>query len=214
MYSERAGAFARHRAQSLAARGLIAIGAVVVTTLVFLLVFGWSSPVFWAAEIAALIGLKALDRFVVPAADHWKRGATGEEQVGAVLDALSDQGWRPIHDVSLGRGNIDHVLVGPGGIFTIETKSRPGRIAVSDIDPAWLRQAYAQRKRVERITDMPAESLLVFSRAFLDRPVSRQRGVLVLPARMLAGHLARREVRFDQAEIERLHRKLCAALQT
>jgi hypothetical protein len=214
MYSERAGAFARHHVRFLAARTIATVAAIMVATLGFLLVFGWSSPMFWTAEVAALLGLKALDRFTVPVVERWKRGATGEEHVGAVLDALADQGWRPIHDVSLGRGNIDHVLVGPGGIFTIETKSHPGRIAVANIDPAMLRQAYAQRKCVERITDMPAESLLVFSRAYLDRPVSRQRGVLVLPARMLAGHLARRAITYDQTEIERLHDKLCAALRS
>jgi hypothetical protein len=213
MYSERAGAFTRHRAQSYAVRSLVALGVIAVITLAAGMALGWTSPIFVAIEFAAIAGVKALDRFAVPVVERWSRGATGEEHVGALLDSLSDQGWRPIHDVSLGRGNIDHILIGPGGIFTIETKSHPGRIAVANIDPAMLRQAYAQRKLVERITDMPAESLLVFSRAYLDRPVSRQRGVLVLPARMMAGHLARREVRLDQPEIERLHGRLCAALQ-
>jgi hypothetical protein len=59
---------------------------------------------------------------------------------------------------------------------------------------------------------MPVEALLVFSNAYLDRPVSRQRGVLVLPARMLAGHLERRERKLGDSEVERLHARLLAAL--
>ncbi len=34
---------------------------------------------------------------------------------GAILEELSSQGWNAIHDVSLGRGNVDHIVVGPGG---------------------------------------------------------------------------------------------------
>jgi len=75
-----------------------------------------------------------------------------------------------------------------------------------------LKQAYAERKTLERLTGMRADALLVFSRAYLDRPVSRQRGVLVLPARMLAGHLACRERKLDAAEVDRIHSQLVAAL--
>jgi hypothetical protein len=194
--------------------GLAAIGAIGAITLACGLALGWRSPIFWAIELGAIAALKAVERFALPVIDRFIRGARGEEHVGAILESLSDNGWRPIHGAYLGRGDIDHILIGPGGIFTIETKSHQGRIAVANINPAFLRQAYAQRKLVERITDMPTESLLVFSRAYLDRPVSRQRGVLVLPARMLAGHLARREVTLEQSEVERLHSRLCAALNT
>ncbi|HMF87859.1 MAG TPA: nuclease-related domain-containing protein, partial [Gemmatimonadaceae bacterium] len=48
-------------------------------------------------------------------------------------------------------GNLDHILVGPGGLFTIETKSHRGRFSIDHIDPAMLRQAYAQKKLLERI---------------------------------------------------------------
>jgi hypothetical protein len=60
-------------------------------------------------------------RRVEPVADRWARGARGERRVGAILEGLGPD-WHVLHDVSLGRGNIDHVLIGPGGTFTIETK--------------------------------------------------------------------------------------------
>ncbi|HVT92880.1 MAG TPA: nuclease-related domain-containing protein [Bryobacteraceae bacterium] len=64
-------------------------------------------------------------------------GWFGERMTAEELDPLREQGWRVFHDVPAESGkydfNIDHVLVGPGGVFSIETKmrrmghARPGR---------------------------------------------------------------------------------------
>src|SRR4029077_1101345 len=97
-------------------------------------------------------------------------------------------GWQVIHDVSFGRGNIDHVIVGPGGIYTVETKSRRAAALVDDLDPETLSPSYAEMKTLERITGMEVQALLVFSHAYVvDRVPARRRGVTILPARMLAG---------------------------
>lgn len=56
-------------------------------------------------------------------------GMEGERAVGQFLEALRTQGCRIFHDV-VGKGfNIDHVVIGPKGVFTIETKtwSKPAR---------------------------------------------------------------------------------------
>jgi hypothetical protein len=51
-------------------------------------------------------------------------GVEGERVVGQYLDRMRGKGYRVFHDV-VGEGfNLDHVLVGPGGAFTIETKTR------------------------------------------------------------------------------------------
>jgi hypothetical protein len=163
-------------------------------------------------EIAVIAGLLWLDLRTIPAMERWRRGASGEEHVGRILDGLARDGWLAIHDVNTGRGNIDHVLVGPGGTLTVETKSHRGRVAVEHLDERMFKQAYAQAKHLERITGQRVAPLLVFSEAYLDRPVSRRRGVTVLPARMLAGHLARRPTRLSVAQVNDLHRRLAAAL--
>lgn len=111
-----------------------------------------------------------------------------------------------------GRGNIDHVVVGPGGVFTIETKSHAGRRKVDQIDPAWLAQACAQAKVLERVAGTKVQPLLVFSRAYLDRPVSRHKGVVVLPARMLAGHLRRRRAVLEAPAALAVHDRLARSL--
>ena len=52
-------------------------------------------------------------------------GADGEAKVGARLDMLKEDGWQVLHSVPVGaRGcDIDHVLIGPGGTFTVNTKN-------------------------------------------------------------------------------------------
>ena len=65
---------------------------------------------------------------MLPLVERHDRGATGEEQVGGLLDALRGNGWHVIHDASLGNGNVDHILIGPAGVFTVETKSHPGPV--------------------------------------------------------------------------------------
>lgn len=84
----------------------------------------------------------------------WRKGSEGEETVGKRLDRLTSHGWRVLHSVPVGdRGSdIDHVLVGPGGVFTVNTKNHPGkRIWVS---PSQIRvdgqiQPYLRNSRFE-----------------------------------------------------------------
>jgi len=55
----------------------------------------------------------------------WKKGEVEEESVGALLDALPDC-YFVIDDFRTKKGTVDHIVVGPKGILTIETKSHPG----------------------------------------------------------------------------------------
>ena len=117
-----------------------------------------------------------------------------------------------IHDVSLGRGNVDHIAIGPGGVFTVETKSHPGPVQVGRVHGAVLGQAQAQRRAIERATGKHVEPLLVYSRAWVDRPLSRRKGVRVVPARMLLGYLDRQPQRLVPEEIEGARELLARAI--
>jgi len=58
-----------------------------------------------------------------------KQGIEGEKAVGQYLERLRENGYHVFHDL-IGSGfNVDHVLIGPAGVFTIETKtwSKPAR---------------------------------------------------------------------------------------
>jgi endonuclease YncB( thermonuclease family) len=68
-------------------------------------------------------------------AELWERGAAGEQATAAALDALPKETWTVFHDVRWpGRkyANVDHVAVGPSGIFVIDSKNWSGMITVRD----------------------------------------------------------------------------------
>ncbi len=130
-----------------------------------------------------------------------------------MLDTLAASGWLTVHDVSTGRGNIGHIAIGPAGVFAIETKSCRGRISASRLNRRWLTHAYAERRWLEELTGVRADCVLVFSDAHVaERPISRQRGVLVLPARMLAAHLASRRPTLTRAQVAERYSRIVSAL--
>src|SRR3954471_1933381 len=208
-----AGEHARARGRALNNRLLLLVAAALAILLAADPVFGLSGFPLIFVGLAAIGAMVAADRWYSPQIGRWSRGAEGERQVGRALADLTVDGWMALHDISLGHGNVDHILVGPGGIFTIETKSHPGKIRIDSIDPRMLKQAYAEKKLIERITGMQVQPLLVFSRAFLIGSVPAQRrGVTILPARMLAHYFSRRRPILTPDEAEQLHIRLAQAL--
>jgi hypothetical protein len=206
------GQYARETWRRLRMRALVALGVLATATALLGRAFGLHDARFLGAEVALLISMFVISRFVLPLVERRDRGALAEEHVGGLLDSLSRERWRVIHDASLGRGNVDHVVIGPPGIFTIETKSHPGPVRVGRMHGGLLSQAQAQGKAIGFVTGADVEPLVVFSRAWVDRPGVRRKGVRVLPARMLLGYLKRRTRLLSDAEVDQAHRALSDAL--
>lgn len=63
-------------------------------------------------------------------AERWMLASRTERQVAGSLAGLTSQGYVFLHDRgwpgSRGRAQIDHVLVGPGGLFIVDTKAWKG----------------------------------------------------------------------------------------
>ncbi len=72
--------------------------------------------------------------------DRWRRGADGERATARQLRPLAKTGWSLYHDVACSRGNIDHVAVGPTGVFLLDTKNLGGQAVIEDgvLRVAWL----------------------------------------------------------------------------
>jgi hypothetical protein len=64
----------------------------------------------------------------------WRLGAEGEERVAAILRRCLDERWVAVHDLTIGTkgANLDHLLIGPAGVFTLNTKNLSGRLTVYD----------------------------------------------------------------------------------
>ncbi len=61
----------------------------------------------------------------------WAAGAAGEARVAAFLETLQSQGWVALHDVhwpGRPKANLDHVLIGPGGVIVIDARNWSGDV--------------------------------------------------------------------------------------
>ena len=193
--------------------GLLAIVLLVTTALAFTV--GFHNPLTAVIEAVAIGAYLLIGRAGGSGIDEMLIGSKGERQVGAILDGLAEDGWRAIHGGLTERGDIDHIAIGPGGLFTIETKFRGGRFDVGRVPQRELRQAYAEAREVERIAGHPAVPLLVLTHAFIEgRGVNSRNGVTVLPARMLKGLLTRRAhpAALGPAQINAVYERLVSGL--
>jgi hypothetical protein len=86
-------------------------------------------------------------------AELFEQGAEGEATTARALEALPP-GWKVMHDMRWpGRrlANVDHVLIGPSGIFVIDTKNWTGRVTATN---GVLRQnGYSREKAVAGAAD-------------------------------------------------------------
>jgi hypothetical protein len=62
--------------------------------------------------------------------ERWRQGAEGEKATAKALRPLVRDGWILLNDLDTGRGNIDHLIVGPPGVFLLDSKNLSGVLAV------------------------------------------------------------------------------------
>jgi hypothetical protein len=172
--------------------------------------------------LARVLGVRTRDR-------AWRVGADGERKVGRKLDRLHRRGWHVLHGVELGRGgDVDHLLVGRVGVFTVNTKHHPGaRVTVgrSVVFVRGRQQPYAAKALREASRVRMALStatgrlvnveplVVIHGHARLSGWVRhRPGGVRILPSRMVTWWL-RMHVRpvLSAAEAEALYTAACSS---
>jgi hypothetical protein len=69
----------------------------------------------------------------------WRRGAAGERRTALLLCQLERHGWAVLHDLAVpgSRANIDHLVIGPGGVFVIDSKQYRGRLQLDPSGRLW-----------------------------------------------------------------------------
>jgi hypothetical protein len=74
-----------------------------------------------------------------PDACAWRRGAVGERRTARLLGPLERQGWVVLHDLAVpgSRANLDHLAIGPGGVFVIDSKLYRGRLQLDRSGRLW-----------------------------------------------------------------------------
>jgi hypothetical protein len=82
---------------------------------------------FWISSAVVATGVSVIAFLrLIPKSRALARGERGELVVAEQLEALRVNGFRCFHDIVRDGFNIDHVVVGPPGVFVLETKFRSG----------------------------------------------------------------------------------------
>jgi hypothetical protein len=112
----------------------IAVGQPLMLAIFFVLLAGlewWRlytgmrpSPIIFTVAAAATV-IYAIFRIrrARPKLRMLRQALEGERVVGQFLERLRESGFHVFHDVVGDGFNVDHVLVGPAGVFTVETKT-------------------------------------------------------------------------------------------
>lgn len=178
------------------------------------------------AELASMKERSRVGTFIARTFDMktderaWRVGAGGEETVGAKLEKLLKHGWHVLHAVPVGtRGSdIDHVLIGPGGVYTINTKTHPGKkiwvsprqVRVDGQPVPYLRNSRFEGERAERLLSAAVgfpvfvRPVLVFLTGTLIPDVSikqRPDDVVILDRMDIPGAFKRAPVRLQPDQI-------------
>ena len=99
-----AGQYARATVMRLRMRTLVTLGVLAVATALLGRTFGLHDVRFLGSEVALLVSMFVISRYVLPLVERHDRGASAEEHVGGLLDELAGGEWRVIHDATLGTG--------------------------------------------------------------------------------------------------------------
>lgn len=161
-------------------------------------------------ELAAPVGRlgRLLGRSPLhPDARSSYRGALGEIVVAHVLSQLGPE-WTVLHAVPVGSGgtDIDHVILGPGGIFTINTKNHSGKkiwigggtFLVNGYKQDHMRNSFREAEGASRLlSSVTGRPVTVTPLIVVVNPASITTGrkrprVTVLSSRTLKGWLERR----------------------
>jgi hypothetical protein len=148
-------------------------------------------------------------------------GRDGEKHVGQEFEDLRERGYHVFHDVVGDGFNLDHVLIGPAGVFTVETKtySKPSgdarvvfdgeRIFIDgfEADPNPVIQVMAQARWLRELLSastgrqFEVRSVIVYPGWFVESMVPKKRPIWVLNPKNLPAFLDHEPQRLPPEDI-------------
>jgi hypothetical protein len=126
----------------------------------------------------------------------WQRGAHGERQTARLLDRLGRDGYRVLHDLAMpgSPANIHHLVVGPSGVFVIDSKQWTGSVQQSADGLIWhnhyrldrtLATIRWQALTLGQLLGIPVAPLICVHGAHVQGGGLRAQGVAIVPATLL-----------------------------
>ena len=154
----------------------------------------------WPLLVLVVVGSVAV-ALLWPRSDpsRWARGAAGEVVTAALLESLPRKRWVVFHDLALpgSRANVDHLVIGPTGVWVVDTKAYRGRVVARRrrvlVAGAPMRTTAVcwEAQVVSRLLGVNARPVVAVHARGLSHRGRRVRGVRVLPANRLVRRLRR-----------------------
>jgi hypothetical protein len=186
-------------------------------------------PVLFSVVAVLVVAFAAwrITRFI-PKMRALRLGAEGEKAVGQYLERLRAKGYDVFHDLVAPGFNVDHVLIGPAGVFTVETKtwSKPARgearisfdgeqLVAGSLTPdrnpviqaraqaSWLKNLLLESTG-RKFDVMP---VVLFPGWFIEQSASSRREIWVLEPKALPAFLEQEQMRLerDDASLAAFH---------
>jgi hypothetical protein len=161
----------------------------------------------WAALVglaaAALVGWRLRFR---PSEQvmAWRRGAAGERRTARLLERLTGEGYVVFHDLAVpgSAANVDHLVIGPTGVFVIDSKQWTGSVHQGSDGLVWhnhypldrvLETVRWEAQVVGQLLDTRAAAAVCVHGAQVQGSGLDVQGVVIVPA-----HLLRSALGFDR----------------
>ena len=149
--------------------------------------------------------------------ESFYKGARGEERVAGILRNLPAS-YHVFNDFVAGRVHVDHVVVGPAGVFAVETKDWRGAVTVEEghillngqlPDRAPLAQVLKEAKEVKHALagagwDGDVTPVLAFASDTFKAHLAEVQGAVVINSSELNASFAAARVVLTPAELARL----------
>jgi hypothetical protein len=187
---------------------------------------GWTRSLAWRGPLVAAAGLAA-DVLAVQAglpqgglagtavavlvgwrlrfrpseqARSWQRGAHGERRTARLLERLTRDGYVIFHDLAVpgSPANVDHLVIGPSGVFVVDSKQWTGSVHQGAGGLVWhnhypldrtLETVRWEARAISRVLGTRAAALLCVHGAHVQGGGLEVQGVAIVPAYLLRGAL-------------------------
>jgi hypothetical protein len=144
----------------------------------------------------------------------WRRGAHGEQQTARRLDRLTRDGYVVFHDLAVpgSLANLDHLVIGPTGVFVIDSKQWTGNVHQGPDGLTWhnhfpldrtLATARWEAQIIGRLLGTRIAALVCVHGAHVQGGGLHAQGVAIVPAHLLRSAFGDDRVLSD-AEVELL----------
>jgi hypothetical protein len=163
--------------------------------------------------VAALVGWRLRFR-PSEQARAWQRGAHGERHTARLLDRLTRDGYVVFHDLAVpdSLANVDHLVIGPSGVFVIDSKQWTGSVHQGADGLVWhnhyrldrtLATVRWEAEAISRLLGTRIHPLLCVHGAHVQGGGLHAQGVAIVPAHLLRSALGNDRVLSD-ADVELL----------